>query len=111
MADQFQIVPNNFAMSPTINTNSPVMVEILKGHALYSLLTRTVNIPSAYLRQLWSTIHLVPEFESDDFETPGKAEHLVFQINDTTLALELSDLYSVLELPIHDSVVGKSVFD
>ena len=59
--------PNNHIFHPEMKTKHDVIVEILKGHPLFTALTEVVPVPLLYVQQIWKHIQYVPEAGNHHF--------------------------------------------
>ena len=90
---------NNYYMNfSTFTTAHQVVVDVLRGHPLYSALTMTVEVPDIYLQQFWYTV---------DVETQDE-EKIVAMVDQTEVTVTLDELRQLLHLPdAMDLVRGK----
>ena len=70
-------------------TTHQVVVDVLRGHPLYTALSMTVEVPDIYLQQFWYTV----DVETRDEDT------IVAMVDQTEVTVTLDELRQLLHLP------------
>ena len=74
-------------------TAHQVVVDVLRGHPLFSALSMTVAVPDIYLQQFWYTV---------DVETRNEEETIVAMVDQTEVTVTLDEFRQLLHLPESD---------
>ncbi|GJU96608.1 hypothetical protein Tco_1321364 [Tanacetum coccineum] len=102
--DQFlPIKTTNHMFCPdSTSTNSPVMVDILRGHPIFKALTISEDVPEIYVQQFWNTLTY------NTTVTPHKFEGVIENLH---VAFTLKQFRKLFDLKKKNDFTGKDEFD
>ena len=81
---------NNYFMNlKRFTTAHQVVVDVLRGHPLYTALSMTVEVPDIYLQQFWYTVDVVTRDE----------DTIVAMVDQAEVTITLDELRQLLHLP------------
>ncbi|KAJ9539166.1 hypothetical protein OSB04_031899 [Centaurea solstitialis] len=95
-------ISNNVPFNPNASLKAPVITAILRNHPLYTVLTRTVEVPLLYVQQVWHTL----QFHAD----PGN-HHFTAKLDHYNISFGVNKFRRVLGFPEADSRPNANQFE
>ncbi|KAJ9539168.1 hypothetical protein OSB04_031901 [Centaurea solstitialis] len=95
-------ISNNVPFNPNASLKAPVITAILRNHPLYTVLTRTVEVPLLYVQQVWHTL----QFHAD----PGN-HHFTAKLDHYNISFGVNKFRRVLGFPEANSRPNANQFE
>ena len=73
-----------------MKTKNDVIIEILKGHPLYTALTEAIPVPLLYVQQFWKHMQYMPTAEN---------HHFISRVDHFTISFGVKKLREILRFP------------